>query len=111
MLGTARGSPSQARGSPKKLIARVEWDLGAAAGGGAFGLTRDEWQASRPALLPDGELALDAWHFCEGWQPDRIALAAAYLEVADVDLLTDMLLAIRNTIARHQQAQGQAGGK
>ena len=67
-----------------------------------------QWKAARPTLLPECERAVEAWHFCAGWAPERVPYAAAVLEIDDVALLVDLLAAIRDTIDRHHEAQRKA---
>lgn len=45
------------------------------------------------------------WGWCEGWRPERLAAAAAYYDIADLDELTDLLLAIRDRIEGWRAAQ------
>lgn len=59
--------------------------------------------------MPDAELALRAWGFCGGWEPERIAYAAEYLDIADVDRLTALLAAIRDRVDTWHDAQRKAG--
>jgi len=51
---------------------------------------------------------LRAWGFCGGWKPERIAYAAEYLDIADVDQLTALLAAIRDRVDTWQDAQREA---
>jgi hypothetical protein len=48
---------------------------------------------------------LKVWRFCAGWHPERIALAAAFYGVEDVDLLMEQLMALSDTINAHKSAQ------
>lgn len=51
---------------------------------------------------------MQAWRWCEGWHPARIAAAAAYYDIEDVDQLTELLLAIRDRIEAWKAAQRKA---
>lgn len=64
-----------------------------------------------PELTPEAHEAMRAWSFCEGWHPERIAYAAAWLHCDDVDRLTYLLLAIRDRVNAWQAAQRAARGK
>lgn len=55
-------------------------------------------------------MALRAWGFCEGWDPQRIPYAAEYFDIADVDRLTALLAAIRDRVDAWQEAQRNAAG-
>jgi hypothetical protein len=70
-----------------------------------LGLTRAQWQALRPKLERENELALEVWRFCGGWNPERLPIAVAYYAIEDVDLLITRLLAIDGAISAHQAAQ------
>lgn len=61
-----------------------------------------------PDLCPASREALEAWAFCQGWNPERIAYAAAWLGCADVERLTYLLAAIRDRIAAWEAAQRKA---
>lgn len=74
-------------------------------------MSREQWAAGRPALTAFNRQVLKAWHWCGGWQPERIAAAAAHLDIADVDLLTDLLLLVRDAVEAHQRRQREARGR
>jgi hypothetical protein len=70
-----------------------------------MGMELEEYFKEAPALTREDAQAIEAWSFCEGWHPERIPFAAAWLNVRDVDLLTAQLLAIRATFARAREAE------
>lgn len=59
-------------------------------------------------MIPEAHEAMRAWNFCEGWNPERIPYAAAWLDCADVDRLTYLLLAIRDRTNAWHEAQRKA---
>lgn len=69
-------------------------------GGALLGVEGD----GAPGLALENELALAAWSFCGGWNPALIPAAAAFYGIADVELLTVQLLAVRDAIAAHREA-------
>ena len=71
-------------------------------------MSREEWLAARPVLSSDDEVALEAWRFCGGWEPERIPLAAAYYGVADLPDLIDKLMVIRDRIEMQTQTEREA---
>jgi hypothetical protein len=60
-------------------------------------------------ITPDNELVLQAWHFCQGWNPALIPAAAAFYDVRDLDFLVEQLLLVRDKLAEHRaQESGNA---
>lgn len=56
--------------------------------------------APPPELLPDAAEALHCWHWCEGWNPDRLPLYAALYPVADWSVVLDLLQHIRAQVSQ-----------
>ena len=77
-------------------------------GGALLGMKREQWLASRPALTLENELVSEAWLFCGGWNPALIPAAAAFYGIADIEWLTGQLVALRDAVRAHQQAQASA---
>lgn len=71
-------------------------------------MTSAQWRAGRPRLSPANEVVIDVWRFCDGWNPDRIPMAAAYYGVDDLEFLVKQLLALDDTIRAHKDAQQKA---
>ncbi len=74
-----------------------------------MGMTPAQWQASRPALLPENIKVFDVWGFCEGWNPDRVEMAAVFYGVSDLGFLIEQLMLMRDTIEKWQKARREAG--
>lgn len=45
------------------------------------------------------------WRFCEGWHPERIAMAAEFYEFEDLDLLLSQLMALHDLVSAHKAAK------
>lgn len=58
-------------------------------------MTPEAYRAAAPALSSECEQAVAVWNFCGGWQPATLPLAVTWHQVADVELLIHLLLAIR----------------
>jgi len=84
---------------PKKLIARVDWELNGDAGARVLGLSPAEYRAGAPALDPIGDLVLRVWDFCDGWNPERIPAALAMFGgTGDVPLIVHLVMTLRERI-------------
>jgi len=82
--------------------------LNGESGGALLGLSPEKWLASRPALTLENEIVAEAWLFCGGWNPALIATAAAFYGIDNIDWLTGQLMALRDAVRAHQQAQASA---
>lgn len=51
------------------------------------------------------EQAIRVWNFCEGWNPERLPVALACVEVADADLLVEVLVEIKGYMAERKAFQ------
>lgn len=58
----------------------------------------------RPNITSENDLIISAWNFCGGWNPALIDSAAAFYGIADIDLLIEQLLAMRDCVNERQQA-------
>jgi hypothetical protein len=45
---------------------------------------------------------LQAWHFCQGWNPALIPAAAAFYDMRDLDFLVEQLLLVRDKLGEHR---------
>lgn len=45
------------------------------------------------------------WNFCEGWKPEAIGIAFAYVGVRDVGPVMDCLVILRGVIAERRAAE------
>lgn len=70
-----------------------------------MGLSEADWRRMAPPLTRDNDQVLDVWAFCEGWNPERLAIAVEYFGVRDVDALIDGLQVLRDTLRKHAKAQ------
>lgn len=72
-------------------------------------MSEAQWHASAPALDESTQHAFLAWRFCGGWAPALVPAAAAFYEIEDLELVLEQLIAIRDAIDRHQDAQRKHG--
>lgn len=74
-------------------------------------MTREQWEQSKPALSREEEEALSVWHFCRGWDPRSIPLAAAYHGVRDMPRLLDNLLILRGALEQREEETRRSHGR
>ena len=48
---------------------------------------------------------MKVWSFCDGWQPERLPLAAAFYGIDDLESLTSTLLSLRSYMASREDQQ------
>ena len=49
-----------------------------------------------PVLDADEQTALQCWHFCNGWFPERIPIYEAIYGVSDHEKLVELMMTIRD---------------
>lgn len=72
-----------------------------------IGLRPDAFHEPLPDLSPDAEQAARCWHFCGGWNPERLPLFGAFEHVTDWAGLVDLMQAIH---AAQHEAEKEARG-
>jgi len=71
-------------------------------------LSREQWVAGKPELLPLNRQVLDVWDWCGGWNPVLVPSAALYYGVEDLDALMELLHALRGAVDSYHQRQRAA---
>lgn len=58
-------------------------------------LARVKHVSERPPLSAVEDQAREVWDFCEGWQPERLPVALAFIRVEDPEMLIELLKEMR----------------
>lgn len=68
----------------------------------ALGVNTHDLLGPLPDLSAQAELALECWHWCDGWAPERWPSFGAFHAVRDWSALSDLQLTIRHELASHR---------